>query len=224
MSTIPIPIHSHKKKHSSTRFNGVIDDLAFIYLATVAACAGILTVFVKSPVRSAISLVVVVFHVAGLFALLDTLFLAVIQLIVYAGAIIVLFLFTIMLLDLRHEQGEPHLHKNQLWLGLPLALLILIEAGWIALTTPVGSMALRGEFGPQAVAEMGGGGQALASVLFTDYLLPFEVAGLLLLTASVGALILARSPDENLMPESTDPIADAAGPQAGMEDPTISHG
>lgn len=202
----------------------MIDDLAFIYLATIATCAGIVTVFVRSPVRSAISLVVVVFHVAGLFALLGTLFLAVIQLIVYAGAIIVLFLFTIMLLDLRHEQDEPHLHKNQLWLGLPLALLILIEAGWIALTTPVGSMALRGEFGPQVIADMGGAGQALASVLFTDYLLPFEIAGLLLLTASVGALILARSPDENLMAESTDLIADAAGPQAVREDSTRSHG
>ena len=103
----------------------MIDDLAFIYLATVAVLAGMATVLVRNPVHSAVSLVTVVFHVAGLFAVLNALFLAVIQLIVYAGAIIVLFLFTIMLLDLRHERGEPHLHKNQLWLGVPLAILIL---------------------------------------------------------------------------------------------------
>ncbi len=189
----------------------MIDDLAFIYLATVAVIAGIGTVLVRSPVRSAVSLVIVVFHVAGLFAVMGALFLAVIQLIVYAGAIIVLFLFTIMLLDLRHERGEPYLHKYQLWLGVPLAILILIEAGWIALTTPAAAEALRGDFGPEVIAGMGGAGQALASVLFTDYLLPFEIAGLLLLAASVGALILARNPDEDQMPDSSDPVADAVG-------------
>ncbi len=189
----------------------MIDDIAFIYLATVAVLAGIATVFVRSPVRSAVSLVVVVFHVAGLFAVMGALFLAVIQLIVYAGAIIVLFLFTIMLLDLRHERGEPYLHKNQLWLGVPLAILILIEAGWVALTTPAVAEARRGDFGADTIAEMGGAGQVLASVLFTDYLLPFEIAGFLLLAASVGALILARSPDEDEMLDMTDPVADAAG-------------
>ena len=202
----------------------MIDDLAFIYLATVAVLAGMATVLVRNPVHSAVSLVTVVFHVAGLFAVLNALFLAVIQLIVYAGAIIVLFLFTIMLLDLRHERGEPHLHKNQLWLGVPLAILILIEAGWIALTTPAASEALHGDFSPEVVAEMGGAGQALASVLFTDYLLPFEIAGFLLLAASVGALILARSPDEDEMPDSTDPVADAAGPAVAGEEGAAAHG
>lgn len=202
----------------------MIDDIAFIYLATMAVIAGIATVLVRSPVRSAVSLVVVVFHVAGLFAVMGAMFLAVIQLIVYAGAIIVLFLFTIMLLDLRHERGEPYLHKYQLWLGVPLAILILIETGWIALTTPAAAQAMHGKFSPEVIAEMGGAGQALASVLFTDYLLPFEIAGFLLLAAAVGAMILARSPDEDEMPDSTDPVADAAGPAIAAEGGALRRG
>ena len=191
-----------------------IADVTFIYMAVVAVAAGIATVLVRSPVRSALSLVAVVFHVAGLFAVMDALFLAVIQVMVYGGAIIVLFLFTIMLLDLRHEEGEPYLHKNQLWLGIPLAVLLLVEAGWMALNVPAVTDAIRGDYGPEAIAALGGTGQALAEVLFSDYLLPFELAGLLLLAASVGALLLARRPDEDELPAAADPVADVMGPAA----------
>ena len=190
----------------------LIEDITFVYMAVIAVLAALATVLVRSPVRSALSLVVVVFHVAGLFAVMDAMFLAVIQVMVYAGAIIVLFLFTIMLLDLRHEAGEPYLHKNQLWLGIPLAILLLVEAGWIALNPEPLAEAARGVYDAAAIAELGGTGQALAEVLFNEYLLPFEIAGVLLLASSVGALLLARRPDEDELPDAPDPVDDVTGP------------
>ncbi len=190
----------------------LLADITFVYLAVIAVLAALATVLVRSPVRSALSLVVVVFHVAGLFAVMDAMFLTVIQVTVYAGAIIVLFLFTIMLLDLRHEAGEPYLHKNQLWLGIPLAILLLVEAGWIALNTAPLSESMRGAYDAAAIAELGGTGQALAEVLFNEYLLPFELAGVLLLASSVGALLLARRRDEDALPDAPDPVDDVTGP------------
>jgi NADH-quinone oxidoreductase subunit J len=190
----------------------LIEDITFVYMAVIAVLAALATVLVRSPVRSALSLVVVVFHVAGLFAVMDAMFLTVIQVMVYAGAIIVLFLFTIMLLDLRHEAGEPYLHKNQLWLGIPLAILLLLEAGWIALNTEPLAESMRGAYDAAAIAELGGTGQALAEVLFNEYLLPFEIAGVLLLASSVGALLLARKPDEDDLPDAPDPVDDVTGP------------
>ena len=83
---------------------------------------------------------------------------------------------------------------------------------------------MHGKFSPEVIAEMGGAGQALASVLFTDYLLPFEISGFLLLAAAVGAMILARSPDEDEMPDSTDPVADAAGPAIAAEGGALRRG
>ena len=190
----------------------LIADITFVYMAVIAVLAALATVLVRSPVRSALSLVVVVFHVAGLFAVMDAMFLTVIQVMVYAGAIIVLFLFTIMLLDLRHEASEPYLHKNQLWLGIPLAILLLVEAGWIALNTAPLSESMRGAYDAAAIAELGGTGQALAEVLFNEYLLPFELAGVLLLASSVGALLLARRRDEDALPDAPDPVDDVTGP------------
>jgi len=189
----------------------LIEDITFVYMAVIAVAAALGTVLVRSPVRSALSLVVVVFHVAGLFAVMDAMFLTVIQVMVYAGAIIVLFLFTIMLLDLRHEAGEPYLHRNQLWLGIPLAILLLVEAGWIALNTEPLAESMRGAYDAAAIAELGGTGQALAEVLFNEYLLPFELAGVLLLASSVGALLLARRPDEEEMADAPDPVDDVTG-------------
>ena len=190
----------------------LLADITFVYMAVIAVLAALATVLVRSPVRSALSLVVVVFHVAGLFVVMDAMFLTVIQVMVYAGAIIVLFLFTIMLLDLRHEAGEPYLHKNQLWLGIPLAILLLVEAGWIALNTAPLSESMRGAYDAAAIAELGGTGQALAEVLFNEYLLPFELAGVLLLASSVGALLLARRRDEDALPDAPDPVDDVTGP------------
>ena len=89
----------------------------------------------RNPVHAAISLVIVIFHVAGLFVILGSGFLAVAQIAIYAGAIVVLFLFTLMMLDMRHLPNSRVTHR-QMWLGIPVALLLAIETVVIALGTP----------------------------------------------------------------------------------------
>ena len=185
--------------------------IAFVYLSIVACLAGLATISLRSPVHSALSLVVVVFHVAGMFVLLGNGFLAAVQVIVYAGAIVVLFLFTMMLLDLRRHETERTVHRRQIWLAIPIALLLFAEVGWIAISKPEISESLKGIFPPQRISELGGSAQALATVMFNEYLLPFEVASVLLLVAAVGSLVLARNPDEDTLDSFPDSVEDASG-------------
>ncbi len=191
--------------------------VAFTYLSIVASVAGLATILVRSPVHSALSLVVVVFHVAGMFVLLGNGFLAAVQVIVYAGAIVVLFLFTMMLLDLRRHETERTVHRRQIWLAIPIAVLLFAEVAWIAISKPEISENLKGAFPPQTIDELGGSAQALATVMFTDYLLPFEVASVLLLAAAIGAMVLARNPDEESLASPPDMIEDAAGTDESSE-------
>ncbi|MCY3800399.1 MAG: NADH-quinone oxidoreductase subunit J [Chloroflexi bacterium] len=193
--------------------------VAFTYLSIVASVAGLATILVRSPVHSALSLVVVVFHVAGMFVLLGNGFLAAVQVIVYAGAIVVLFLFTMMLLDLRRHETERTVHRRQIWLAIPIAVLLFAEVAWIAISKPEISENLKGAFPPQTIDELGGSAQALATVMFTDYLLPFEVASVLLLAAAIGAMVLARNPDEESLASPPDMIEDAAGTDGSSDQP-----
>lgn len=193
--------------------------VAFTYLSIVASVAGLATILVRSPVHSALSLVVVVFHVAGMFVLLGNGFLAAVQVIVYAGAIVVLFLFTMMLLDLRRHETERTVHRRQIWLAIPIAVLLFAEVAWIAISKPEISENLKGAFPPQTIDELGGSAQALATVMFTDYLLPFEVASVLLLAAAIGAMVLARNPDEESLASPPDMIEDAAGIDESSDQP-----
>jgi NADH-quinone oxidoreductase subunit J len=111
--------------------------------------------------------------------------------IVYAGAIVVLFLFTLMMLDMRGVRRERFIH-GQIWLGIPLAILLAVEAVFVGIGSPAINQDIQGAFPPATVADLGGSTQALAAVLFSEYLLPFEVASVLLLVGAVGAIILAR--------------------------------
>ncbi len=185
--------------------------IAFTYLSIVATVAGVGTISLRSPVHCALSLVIVVFHVAGMFVLLGNGFLAAIQVIVYAGAIVVLFLFTMMLLDLRRHEQERTVHRRQIWLAIPIAILLFVEIGTIAVTKPEISEGIKGSFSPATISDLGGSAQALATVLFNEYLLPFEVASVLLLAAAVGAMVLARNPDEDALASVPDMIQDASG-------------
>ncbi len=170
--------------------------LAFWYLAAASVAASLLMVSVRNPVHSAISLVVVIFHVAGFFAILGSGFLAVAQIAIYAGAIVVLFLFTLMMLDLRHLPEERVTHR-QLWLGIPLALLLAVEAVVIGAGTPEVRESIKGAFPPATVSELGGSAEALAVALFNDYTLPFLGASVMLTAATVGAIVLARRIEEH---------------------------
>lgn len=157
----------------------------FFILAAVALISGVLVVIQVNPVRSALYLVVNFFSIAGIFLLAHAEFIAAIQIIVYAGAIMVLFLFVIMLLNLRHpEEGGEKQHLTQKIGGAALA-------GATALLVIYTFTRLKFTPGKEMVPGFGST-ESVATALFTDYLLPFEVTSVLLLVALVGAVILAR--------------------------------
>ncbi|MBW1917214.1 MAG: NADH-quinone oxidoreductase subunit J [Deltaproteobacteria bacterium] len=163
-------------------------EIIFFILAAVALVSGVLVVIQVNPVHSALYLILNFFTVAGLYLLAHAEFIAAIQVIVYAGAIMVLFLFVIMLLNLRHpEEGGEKQHLAQKISGAALAgataLLVIYTFTRIKLVP-----------GKEMVPGYGST-ESVASSLFTDYLLPFEVTSVLLLVALIGAVILARARD-----------------------------
>ena len=163
--------------------------LIFAYLAVACVALAVLVIMLRNPVQCALALVGVVFHLAGIFILLRAEFLAVAHIIIYAGAIIVLFLFTMMLLNLSVVERVRQFHVQA-----PLAIVIgaILFLEFIVLTGATITVGARGPHTPAWVAGQGGNVQALGQVLFRDYLLPFEVASVLLTAAVVGAIVLAR--------------------------------
>jgi NADH-quinone oxidoreductase subunit J len=155
------------------------------------ACA---VVFNRNPVASALSLVVSFGGLAALFFMLDAYFIGTIQILVYAGAVMVLFLFIIMLLDpqtsLRARFTAPNLVA-----GLLALLTLAAGAGWLARQSPATLVALPPAPGLSAAADHLGYGTAARAYgygLFTRYLLPFEITGFLLLIAMVGIIVLSK--------------------------------
>ncbi|RMG69115.1 MAG: NADH-quinone oxidoreductase subunit J, partial [Nitrospirae bacterium] len=141
----------------------------------------------KNPVHSVLWMLVMFFHVAGVYLMLNAEFLAATQIIVYAGAILVLFLFVIMLLNLREEITAEHAVDG--WPGgLALSVSFLI----VAVLSLIGFEVK--PIGPWSIEEVSKVTQtkALGKVLYTEYLFPFEIASLVLLIAIVGAVVLAK--------------------------------
>ena len=160
---------------------------AFFYLfAALTLLCGFLVVanpLSRSPVTSAMFLVLTIASLAGLFVLLHAFFLAAVQILVYAGAVIVLFLFVIMLLDLKVEE-----RRKIKTAGIILALISVGAFTAIVIKTLATSGLPAG--GAGQVAE--GSTAALGKVLFTEYLLPFEIVSVLLLVAMVGVILLSK--------------------------------
>jgi NADH-quinone oxidoreductase subunit J len=160
------------------------NDLMFYLLAGLALACGFLVVanpFSRSPVASALFLVLTILALAGLFVLLGAYFLAAIQVVVYAGAVMVLFVFVIMLLDLGQE--ERRRIRRFSWLA---GLLAVGGAGGGVLAAVLSSRVAAAESGLEVhAADVG-------RRLFTSYLLPFELLSVLLLVAMVGAVLLSK--------------------------------
>ena len=166
-------------------------EVLFYVFAAVALGGALGVVWAKSPVGSLLYMVATLASLACIFVLLEAHFLAAIQVIVYAGAIMVLFLFVIMLLNLGHDY-QPDLK------GGAFALLSFVIIGLL------GGVLAR-QFGENAITEPTAGGRAIdaalaehgavgaiAQPLYTTYVVPFEITGILLLVAIVGALVLAK--------------------------------
>ncbi|HDH02347.1 MAG TPA: NADH-quinone oxidoreductase subunit J [Nitrospirae bacterium] len=159
----------------------------FGYLAGAVILLSILVVLSRNPVHSVLWMLLMFLHVAGLYLLLNAEFLAATQVIVYAGAILVLFLFVVMLLNLKEE-----LRVKRFTSGWPVRLLI---AAGIMIILKMGfegfKVGFKGPWSIEAI-EKATHTKALGQVLFTEYVLPFEIASLILLVAIIGAVFLAK--------------------------------
>jgi len=157
----------------------------FYIFAALALVCGFLVVanpFSRNPVTSAMFLVLTIVWLAGLFVLLHAFFLGAVQILIYAGAVMVLFLFVIMLLDLRDEERRRFKPLGLLGGGaVAVALAVLLRA---AIHEGVPS--------EPAAAGLEGATEPLGRLLFTRYLLPFEVVSVLLLVAMVGVVLLSK--------------------------------
>jgi NADH-quinone oxidoreductase subunit J len=163
-----------------------MEQVIFAILAAVALVAALATIAWRSPLRSAFSLIVCLFSLAGIFVTLLAHFLAAMQLLVYAGAIMVLFVFVIMLLDLSERAADVKLTLLPV-LGV---LAVLAVAGKFAKTV-LSSHPLVGGV-PPSVPDSFGTIPGVADLLLGQFLLPFELISLLLLVAVVGAVVIAR--------------------------------
>lgn len=166
--------------------------LVFFYFFSFLLLAGALSVLLqKNPVSSAISLMVVFFSLSGLYALLDAHLLAALQLLVYAGGVVILFLFVIFLL----QADRPFSDWRSLdrWSLLRAGFLsgfflVLIEFG----IRRSSAFKVCGKASPEALEKAGGNTWVLSETLFSEAILPFELTSVLLLIAMIGALILAK--------------------------------
>jgi NADH-quinone oxidoreductase subunit J len=164
--------------------SGAVEDVLFYVFATLTLLCAILVIanpFSRSPVTSAMFLVLTIISMAGLFVLLHAFFLAAVQIIVYAGAVMVLFLFVIMLLDLKEEQRRRV--KVFGFFGGIIAVGGIISILVKSLTTA--------DAGADAPS-LEGGTNALGKLLFTQYTLPFEIVSVLLLVAMIGVILLSK--------------------------------
>lgn len=164
--------------------------LAFILLAAVALGSAAMMLLSKNAVHSALWLVLNFATVALFFLWLGAPFIAMVQVTVYAGAIMVLFLFVIMLLGAELVKQERNVLRNQPLWTLFLAVLFVGLAAFFFLGSGAGPTPPA--FADAAAARAFGDPQAIGRTLFTDFVLPFQVAGLLLIAGLIGAIVLAR--------------------------------
>ncbi len=165
----------------------MLDAVFFYTFALMTLTGAVLTITRKSAVHSAIWLIVSLLGVAGLYLLQQAEFLFAVQIVLYIGGIMVLFLFVIMLVNL-DEAAKQRQFNNQRWIALGCA--VIVGAGILyVLAKGTASLSLPA---PAAAPAAGGNTEQIAVSLFRDYLLPFEAASLLLLAAIVGSVIMAK--------------------------------
>ncbi|WHO72420.1 NADH-quinone oxidoreductase subunit J [Rhizobium sp. BT03] len=162
-----------------------MDQGFFLLFATVSVITALTLVMARNPVHSALALMACFLQISAIFVLLEAPLLAVIQIFVYVGAIMVLFVFVIMMIDVREAVLQRFLPGG----NMPaLVLLVLLGIEMVALVL------WSGRFSLTEPVTVSGGDQVrqLSTTLFADYLLPFEAASVILLAALVGAIVLAQ--------------------------------
>ncbi|MBN1222386.1 MAG: NADH-quinone oxidoreductase subunit J [Candidatus Aminicenantes bacterium] len=158
----------------------------FFLLAIVTVAAVLGMIFSKNQAHNALYIILAFVCIAGLFALLDAPFIAVIQIIIYAGAIMVLFIFVIMMINLK-EGVPPERKKGTIFLAFIIGVVLVIEL----------IFAFQGALSPapMAASEELANPSNLGQLLFTEYLYPFEITSVLIIAALVGAIVLVKKKD-----------------------------
>lgn len=160
----------------------------FAYFAIAMTVLSLLVVTRKNPVHSILWMLLLFVHIAGLYLFLNAEFLAAIQIIVYAGAILVLFLFVIMLLNLKREESVRKFQRHWpagMGIGIVFAIFFVLIVGKITVMPPLGDYSVD-------LMQSEGSMMTIGKVLYTKFLLPFEIASLVLLVAIIGAVVLAK--------------------------------
>ncbi len=161
--------------------------IVFFVCAFIAVCGALTLILAREPIHSALSLVLVMVSLAVLYLLLGAEFIAAVQIIVYAGAIMVLFVFVIMLLNAGIED-RTDFSKLAKYAGLPLGMFLLLELAYWMSHSLIGKQVANGLGGTNAVVST----RDLSAQLFQKYLFPFEATSILILIAILGALVLAK--------------------------------
>lgn len=158
----------------------------FFAFAIVAIASAVMMIVHRNPIYCALFLILTLFALAGLYVLLNAPFIAAVHVIIYAGAIMVLFLFVIMLLDLKKDVDRDRPNRLLQIVGILVVVLLFVELGFFLGEGSSGATAAT------ASGELIGDTKTIGTLLFTKYLLPFEIASVLLLSAIIGSVILAK--------------------------------
>ena len=165
--------------------------LLFYFFAVLAVLSAVMVVSLRNPMYSAFALLLTFLSMAALFVLRHAEFLAVVQVFVYGGGIMVLFLFVIMLVNL-HRLREITKFAEHAPLALMLAFLLVALVGYVFLSVALGPALVSPAEFVTVEGEVVGNSQAIAWQLYREYLLPFEIASVFLLVAMIGAVVLGR--------------------------------
>ncbi|HTU12765.1 MAG TPA: NADH-quinone oxidoreductase subunit J [Allosphingosinicella sp.] len=180
----------------------MIQVFVFYLFATLVIASGVMTIASRNPVHSVLWLILAFFNAAGLFLLIGAEFLAFLLVIVYVGAVAVLFLFVVMMLDVDFAELRAGF-ANYLFPGLILAIVLLAEMVAALIARNQGHIDLTG--GPPAAPAAGPSNiVALGELLYSRYLFIFEAAGLVLLVAMIGAIVLTGRKRSDVRPQSVD--------------------
>jgi NADH-quinone oxidoreductase subunit J len=159
--------------------------IIFYFLSAITLATAFLTIISKNPIHSAIYLVICFFSIAGHYLLFNSQFLAIVHIIVYSGAIMVLFLFTIMLMNL-NEEGEPHKKMaTKLAAAVSFGLICFVMLAVFIKAMPVIDSFKQSGQDYQSI-------KVLGKVLLNEYMVPFEFASILLLVAMIGTVLLSK--------------------------------
>lgn len=164
--------------------------ILYLLFCAMAVVCSFGVILLRNPVASAFSLILVLLNVAGIFAMQEAYFIAAVQILVYAGAIMVLFIFVIMLLSIEHVDVDMP-NKKVFW-AVPAGLALAFFGVMVFVFSRGSIAATKGPFTLPAIVENGGNLRVISELMFSDYVLPFQIVGMLLSAAVVGAVVLAK--------------------------------